>query len=130
MCGGWGGERENARIYVQHSPISTSLIPGPAGAIGPQGPSGARGPPGLKGDRGSPGEKGAKGESGLAGKEALGAPLGCGAGRRPYSAQLSSQVTHLQVGVQAGKVDRVYGEVDSGLSLYDLLEDNLSRFSI
>ena len=32
--------------------ISTSLIPGPAGAIGPQGPSGARGPPGLKGDRG------------------------------------------------------------------------------
>lgn len=130
MCGGWGGERENARIYVQHSPISTSLIPGPAGAIGPQGPSGARGPPGLKGDRGTPGQRGEKGESGLAGKEALGAPLGCGAGRRPYSAQLSSQVTHLQVGVQAGKVDRVYGEVDSGLSLCDSLEDNLSRFSI
>ena len=74
MCGGWGEGCENAEIYVQHSPISTSLIPGPAGAIGPQGPSGARGPPGLKGDRGTPGERGAKGESGLAGKEALEAP--------------------------------------------------------
>ena len=84
--------------------ISTSLIPGPAGAIGPQGPSGARGPPGLKGDRGDPGETGAKGESGLAGMEALGAPLGFGAGRRPYSAQLSSQVTHLQVGVKQEKL--------------------------
>ena len=97
MCGGWGGEHKNARIYVQHSPISTSLIPGPAGAIGPQGPSGARGPPGLKGDRGTPGQRGEKGESGLAGKEALGAPLGCGAGGRPYSAQLSSQVTCLLI---------------------------------
>ena len=129
-CLGVGSGYENAKIYVQHSPISTSLIPGPAGAIGPQGSSGARGPPGLKGDRGTPGERGAKGESGLAGKEALGAPLGYGAGRRPYSAQLPSQVTHLQVGVQAGKVDRVYGEVDSELSLYDSLEDNLSRNSI
>ena len=94
-CLGVGSGYENAKIYVQHSPISTSLIPGPAGAIGPQGSSGARGPPGLKGDRGTPGERGEKGESGLAGKEALGAPLGCGAGRRPYSAQLSSQVTCL-----------------------------------
>ena len=92
MCGGWGEGCENAEIYVQHSPISTSLIPGPAGAIGPQGPSGARGPPGLKGDRGTPGERGAKGESGLAGKEALEAPVGYRAGRRPYLAQLSSQV--------------------------------------
>ena len=33
-------------------------------------------------------------------------------------------------GGQAGKADRVYGEVDSGLSLCDLLEDNLIRFSI
>ena len=33
-------------------------------------------------------------------------------------------------GGQAGKVDRVYGEVDSGLSLCDLLEEYLSRFSI
>ena len=74
MCGGWGEGCENAKIYVQHSPISTSLIPGPAGAIGPLGPSGARGPPGLKGDRGTPGERRAKGESGLAGKEALGVP--------------------------------------------------------
>lgn len=89
------GGHKNAKIYVQHSPISTSLIPGPAGAIGPQGPSGARGPPGLKGDRGTPGERGEKGESGLAGKEDLGTPLGCGAGRRPYLAQLSSQVTRL-----------------------------------
>ena len=56
---GVGSGYENAKIYVQHSPISTSLIPGPAGAIGPQGSSGARGPPGLKGDRGTPGERGA-----------------------------------------------------------------------
>ena len=104
MCGGWGGEHKNARIYVQHSPISTSLIPGPAGAIGPQGPSGARGPPGLKGDRGTPGQRGEKGESGLAGKEALGAPLGCGAGGRPYSAQLSSQVTLYRWGSKQEKL--------------------------
>ena len=92
------GGHENAKIYVQHSPISTSLIPGPAGAIGPQGPSGARGSRGLKGDRSTLGERGEKGESGLAGKEDLGAPLGCGAGRRHYLAQLSSQVTHLVTG--------------------------------
>ena len=93
-----GGGQENAKIYVQCSPISTSLIPGPAGAIGPQGPSGARGPPGLKGDRGTPGDRGEKGESGLTGKEDLGTALGCGAERRPYLAQLSSQVTHLVTG--------------------------------
>ena len=72
-CLGVGSGYENAEIYLQHSSISTSLIPGPAGAISPQGPSGARGPPGLKGDRGTPGEKGAKGETSVPGKKVLGA---------------------------------------------------------
>ena len=52
-----------------------------------------------------------------------------GRGEALFSSALLSG-NPLQVGVQAGKVDRVYGEVDSGLSLYDLLEDNLSRNSI
>ncbi|XP_052496799.1 collectin-43-like [Budorcas taxicolor] len=67
----------------KHSSISTSLIPGPAGAVGPQGPSGARGPPGLKGDRGTPGEKGAKGETSV-----------------PEVATLRQQMTNLEGVVQ------------------------------
>ena len=70
-----------------------------------------------------------RGRVGLQVRKPWGSPLGYGAGRRPYLAQLFSGNPFTDGG-QAGKVDRVYGEVDSGLSLCDWLEEYLSRFSI
>lgn len=84
-------EGDSAGKWIQSS-LSSSLIPGPAGATGPPGPPGAKGPAGPKGDRGAPGDKGAKGESGLPGKAASARSgsrhgVGTGGGRWPSLSQ-------------------------------------------
>lgn len=67
---------------------------------------------------------------GLVEKSALGAPDRVWGREEALLARLS-QITCLLTGRgPSRKVDRTYGEVDSGLSLCDSLEDNLSRFSI